>query len=114
MSRYIILDNQQLIETIHNGELIKWLCDEYKFDVDLQDQFGQTLLMYACVYGKIELVKFLLLEANAKLDIKTIQGIDAYKLAKMNDRTDIINFLDEYMNNSRNNNYNLFRRLFRI
>lgn len=55
------------------------------------------LLMYACILGKFELVKFL---ANTNLDIKTIKGVDAHQLAIMNDR------------NSRNNN-NLFRRLIR-
>jgi len=67
---------------------------DLEFDINSCDKDGDTALMWASMYGHIEVVK-LLLEAGADVNAKTIDGDTALKWASDYGHTEIVKLLLE-------------------
>ena len=66
-------------------------------DVNVQDYFKKTPLIYASSYGDIEIVKLLLKYGAAEgIDIRDREGKTAYTHAKLKGFTQIMNLLKQY------------------
>jgi len=79
----------------NNTELCKMLI-ENGANLDLQDPFGQTALMYACYNKNVNMARILITYKKYKgtnLDIQDKDGKTALMLACYNDNTKIINIL---------------------
>lgn len=66
-------------------------------DVNVQDYFKKTPLIYASSYGDVEIVKLLLKYGAAEgIDIRDRDGKTAYTYAKLKGFTQIMNLLKHY------------------
>ena len=66
------IDDDILFVACHTGELelVKYLIEEKKLDINVKEKGGDTLLFRACGSGNLELVKYLVEEK--KLDINAV------------------------------------------
>jgi ankyrin repeat protein len=81
---------------IENGiDVIQYLDILLKndMDVNIQDIWGKTALIYASFYGRLEVVKYLVEDGKADVNIKTNTGWTALMLASKFGRLDIVKYL---------------------
>lgn len=103
--KYIVEKKVSLNETEHRGrnalhiacyrgniEIIKYLLSINSKYVDSQDKEGLTPLHIAVERGNLETVK-VLVENDAKVDLKNKDGLTSLDLAKKLDKQEIINYL---------------------
>jgi ankyrin repeat protein len=86
-------NNSYLLIQLNDIEGIKKFIADGE-DINMQDQFGKTALMFASFYNKPEIVK-LLVEAGANLDIQDQWGRTALDCAKEGNNKEIIELLTE-------------------
>jgi ankyrin repeat protein len=82
-----------LLILLNDIEGVKKLIAEGE-DINFQDKFNKTALMFASFYNKPEIVK-LLIEGGAELDIQDQWGYTALDYAKEGNHTKIIELLTE-------------------
>ena len=67
-----------------------------KLPVNAIDKFGKTALYYACEFGHIRIVTFLIEEANADFNIADKEGKTPLKIARIKVYSEIANYLKKH------------------
>ncbi len=80
----------------NNIEIVKYLLDQDKLNVNYLDRTGSTPLMYAAWKGHLELVKLLVLKYRADLEIKNLKNGTAEKYARHAGWMEVADFLRSY------------------
>lgn len=62
-------------------------------DVNEQDEYGETALHLACMAGQADVVRMLVVEQQARMDIKNWEGWVPMIWAIVRGHTDIVKFL---------------------
>ena len=97
-----------LIRAVRNGDFENFVrLLDYGTEVNLQNEDGYTALMWAAIYGNLDIVR-LLLDRGANLYLQNNNGKTALILASIHDHIDIVRLLlDRGANpNIQNNNGN--------
>ena len=87
LEKFNLIDHIKL----NNFSKIKELIDSKK-NLHIKDEFGNTPLIWAVIFDKIEIVN-LLIEAGADVSAKDLQNWDMMDWAKYYDRKEIIEIL---------------------
>ncbi len=78
----------------NNLNLVKYLVENLKMDVNYTDRTGSTAIMYAAWKGNLDIVKYLL-EHGASSDVKNMKGGYAIAYARHAKHKDIVNILSK-------------------
>lgn len=86
-----------LIQAARRGstEMVKYLC-EANVDTSYKDLLGQTALHKACIFGRIDLVEYLLRKDRTSVDIKDLSGRTPLYFAAERGHLDVVNCLLRY------------------
>jgi len=89
-----VIDKQEWLEgyTIHCELTIQYLCNLPNIDINIQDNEGNTPLIFACKYNNINIIN-ILLEYNADIDIINKNGATALHVAVYYGNIEIIKLL---------------------
>ena len=86
-----------------NIELSKLLMNQPTVDVNFRDECGFTPLLSSVQEGNIEMVKLLISNENCNLNDKSNDGKNAFHVAVLNQKLDIVKFFIElYLNDESN------------
>ena len=76
-------------------EMVKYLVEKIKIDINYLDRTGSTALMYAAWKGYFDIVKYLI-KHNANINIKNLKGGTANKYASHAGNKKIVKYLKEH------------------
>jgi len=75
--------------SIENFEAIKFLVEEMGQDVNETSKNGETSLIRACYYNKLEIIKYLL-SRGVDLEKRSLLDVNALIIAAMRNKPDIV------------------------
>jgi len=83
--------------TVNNRiEIFKALLQHPKTDVNIQNEYGQTALMYSCIYNRTEILKILLQHSKIDINIRNKYAETALIYSIRMNKLEIIKELKKY------------------
>ena len=79
-----------------NIEEVQKLLQNPQFNINCQDNDGETPFYVACQKGHIEAVKLLLNDKRTSIRKKTSKGKTAFDIAKTNNHSEIMKLIKEF------------------
>lgn len=78
---------------IGNLKKVKDYLYFHDFDINTQNELGYTGLHYACFYGKIKIVKYLIEELGADLEMMNLSNSTPFLVAVENNQYNVVKYL---------------------
>jgi ankyrin repeat protein len=90
--------SKSIEEAVKNGDIEfiqAFLKNDSSFSIDSVVSDGKTVLHHACVNGHLEVVKYVVKELHADVNVSTIDGKGALHFACKHGHTEVVQFLLE-------------------
>jgi len=100
------LDEQEFRKLCSDGNIeeIRKLLQNPQFNINCQDNDGETPLYVACQNGQIEIVKILLNDKRTSIRKKTNKGKTVFDIAKTNNHSEIMKLIKKVDTGNLSNN----------